>query len=144
MIREFLDVTGLNEFFKHLKNLLAKKVDTRTLQGYFQVVEIEDNLLAVCDKDSNVVCLIDANGKVCHPLGTVTQNLKVDGDILVGDVRILQGDEGSIFTLLDSEGHMLIWTNYNGTIDFNGIPRDVKSEIEALKSRVSALENPIS
>ena len=146
MVKEFLDAIGLNNFFRSIKGLFAKKEDVEVLRKYFQVVEIRGNLLGITDNESNILCLIDANGKVHHPLGTVTSKALIQGDAIVGgthfvqDVKLQQGDESTIFNLLDQEDHMLIWVNQDGTTDFYGIPQDVKTEIDTLKQRISALE----
>lgn len=142
----FLDAIGLNDFFKGIKGLFAKKEEVKDLNALFQVVEINGNLMAVCDKESNILCFIDANGKVNHPLGTKTSKISVDGDALVGgityigDCKLVQGDDSSLFYILDSEDHMLLWINADGTTDHYGIPTDVKKEIDSLKERVTALE----
>lgn len=144
-MKSFLDASGLNQFFKSIKSLFAKKQAVKDLNSLFQVVEIKGNLLAVCDKESNVLCFIDANGVVQHPLGTKTSKLQVSGDTLlnnvsIGDIKLVEGDDNVLFYVLDSEGHMLFWINTDGSTDFNGIPSDVKTELDSVKQRLTALE----
>jgi hypothetical protein len=144
----FLDAFGLNEFFKSIKGIFVKKENIKPYTNSYQIVDMGNYLSAVVDKDSHILCFIDSNGKVHHPIGTVTSGLSVEGDAaisgkaLIGDSKLLEADEGGmVFTLIDPENRMLLWINTDGTVDFQGIPTDVKEEIEALKTRVKALED---
>lgn len=145
-MNKFLDANGLKQFLKGTKTIFAKKQSLKDLNSLFQVVEINENLMAVCDRESNILCFIDANGVVQHTIGTktaklnVTGDAKINGSAYIGDCKLVEGDDPGMLYIVDNENHILLWIKSDGTVDFNGIPTDIQTEFDSIKQRLIALE----
>lgn len=145
--KRFADANNLNDLWKGAIEKFAQKAVVEALQRILRTDDVEGMLHAVLDAESNVLSYIDTSGRSHFCAGATSEGdfeakdgMRVGGEVLMENCKVVQGIEGAMFYILDEEGHILFEIDKNGSVDFKGIPTDIQAAIDALELRVAALE----
>lgn len=135
------------EQLKDAVERFAEKIVVETLRRIIRTDDVEGMIHAICDAESNVVSYIDTSGRVHFCVGATAEgtftaegDLTVGGRMLMEHCKVAQSTESGIFYILDNDNHILFEINSKGKVNFNGIPDDIQSALDALESRIDALE----
>ncbi len=139
--------TFKGELLKKAIEEFAQKAVVDMMQRILHIEDTDDLLCALTDSESNIVSYVDKSGRTHHCAGAtthgdqeVTGDLHAEGKVVVQDCQVMQSVEGGMYYILDSEGHVLFEIDNQGNTNFKGIPGDVQSALDALESRIEALE----
>lgn len=129
---QFATPKQINRLWKLFKKLLsASEAKIAALERLMQTEDIGDYLLTVMDSECHIVMSLDKKGRAQLPKGS----LGLKGTL------IEESDEPGLFHLTDSEDRILLSIDEDGNTDFKGIPTDIKAELDAIKTRLTKLEN---
>jgi len=145
---QFAKAKHLYRIWSLLKSLiLASDERIKALEKILQVEDIGDDLLTITDAEYRIIAALDRYGRARFPVGIVSRHSvtegdsEVNGNLLLRDCKIMECEDNGMFYILDSEDHILFTIDREGCTDFKGIPRDVKQELDQIKTRLNALEN---
>lgn len=155
-MKEFATAKHLNTIWKAAKNLFAASKTVEELLNMFRTTEMDSDVFAVTDKESKVLMAINDDGRAEFPVGTcagssevrgdqmIGGNQRVEGNVMIRDVKLIEGVESGFFYIVDKDNYILFEINHLGKADFAGIPRDVQTALDALSERVKTLEENIN
>ena len=155
-MKECASPRNLNMLWKAAKRVFASSTTVQELLNMFRTTDMESDVFAVTDKESKVLMAINRDGRAEFPVGTcagssevrgdqmIGGNQRVEGNVMIRDVKLIEGVESGFFYIVDKNDFILFEINHLAQVDFAGIPRDVKSAIDALTERVTKLEESIN
>ena len=145
-MKECASPRNLNMLWKAAKRVFASSTTVQELLNMFRTT----------DKESKVLMAINRDGRAEFPVGTcagssevrgdqmIGGNQRVEGNVMIRDVKLIEGVESGFFYIVDKDNYILFEINHLGKADFAGIPRDVQTALNALSERVKTLEENIN
>lgn len=144
---QFATAKHLKRLWKLLKSLLsASNERIAALEKLFLTEDIGDDLLTVTDAAYRILAALDRNGRARFEVGLTSREATIEGDnevkgtMHLRGTRLMESDDYGLYYILDNDDHILFMIDRAGNTDFKGIPRDIKTELTAIKGRLDALE----